>query len=85
MKKLELLNILNSKICKCTKCPELVANRTQTVMSSGNPTPSFYTRESGSPYKVNLRSNSKLYKELLASNNGIRQSEKAPKGFVEVG
>lgn len=49
------------------------------------PTPSFYTRESGSPYKVNLRSNSKLYKELLASNNGIRQSEKAPKGFVEVG
>lgn len=37
MKKFELLNILNSKICKCTKCPELVANRTQTVMSSGNP------------------------------------------------
>jgi DNA polymerase len=36
-KKIELLNILNEKVCKCAKCPDLVANRTQTVFSSGNP------------------------------------------------
>ncbi len=37
MKKIELLNKLSDKICNCTKCPELVENRTQTVMSSGSP------------------------------------------------
>ena len=33
----EMLVLLNEKICKCEKCPELVANRTQTVLDSGNP------------------------------------------------
>ena len=48
--------------------------------------PSYYTRESGNPYKVNLRSDSKLYKALLASKKkGIRETGKAPKGFIEVG
>jgi len=37
MNKIELLNILNEKVCQCTKCPELVENRTQTVLHSGNP------------------------------------------------
>lgn len=36
-KKLELLNILNDKVCNCQKCPDLVANRTNTVLHSGNP------------------------------------------------
>jgi DNA polymerase len=37
MNKREMLNLLNEKICHCSKCPELVANRTQTVLDSGNP------------------------------------------------
>jgi len=37
MKKLEMMQILSEKICQCTKCPELAANRTQTVIHSGNP------------------------------------------------
>lgn len=37
MKKIELLQKLSDKVCNCTKCSDLVANRTQTVMSSGNP------------------------------------------------
>lgn len=32
-----MLNLLNDEVCKCTKCPELAANRTQTVLDSGNP------------------------------------------------
>jgi DNA polymerase len=35
--KLDLLNRLNEKVCNCEKCPDLVANRTKTVFSSGNP------------------------------------------------
>ena len=35
--KLELLDKLNEKVCNCQKCPDLVANRTQTVLHSGNP------------------------------------------------
>lgn len=38
MQKVELLNTLNEKVCNCTKCPDLVANRTHTVLHSGNPT-----------------------------------------------
>lgn len=33
----EMLNLLNEEVCKCTKCPDLVSNRTQTVLDSGNP------------------------------------------------
>lgn len=47
--------------------------------------PSYYTRPSGDPYKVKLRSDSKLYKRLMASRKkGIRCEGKAPKGFIEV-
>lgn len=35
--KIELLTKLNEKACNCTKCPELVANRTNVVLHSGNP------------------------------------------------
>jgi DNA polymerase len=31
------LSKLNEKVCNCQKCPDLVANRTKTVFSSGNP------------------------------------------------
>lgn len=37
MTKLEMLNVLKEKIKTCEKCPELVANRTQVVLNSGNP------------------------------------------------
>jgi len=37
MKKIELLNILSEKVVNCTKCSDLVANRTQTVFGDGNP------------------------------------------------
>jgi len=37
LSKLDALQILNEKVCKCEKCPELVENRTQTVFDSGNP------------------------------------------------
>ena len=37
MKKVEALKLLSEKVCQCVKCPELVANRTQTVFDSGNP------------------------------------------------
>lgn len=46
------------------------------------PAPDFYTRESGEPYLVNLRSNSKLYQALLKSRKkGIRQDGLAPEGI----
>lgn len=32
-----MLSLLDEEVCKCTKCPELVTNRTQTVLDSGNP------------------------------------------------
>ncbi len=37
MTKLDLLDKLNEKVCNCQKCPDLVANRTHTVLHSGNP------------------------------------------------
>lgn len=36
MTKIELLTILQEKVKACTLCPELVANRTQTVFSDGD-------------------------------------------------
>jgi len=44
--KIELLQILSEKVSKCTKCPELVANRTQTVFHSGNPSKLLFLGES---------------------------------------
>jgi uracil-DNA glycosylase len=37
MKNCEMLSLLKEKVCECKKCPELVENRTQIVMDSGNP------------------------------------------------
>jgi DNA polymerase len=37
MQKVEMLTLLDDKIKVCTKCPELVENRTNTVLGSGNP------------------------------------------------
>lgn len=31
------LQLLQQEVCECEKCPELVASRTQTVFSDGNP------------------------------------------------
>lgn len=36
MTKLEMLKLLKAKVCKCQKCPELVANRTQIVFDNIN-------------------------------------------------
>lgn len=36
MEKRQMLQLLSEKVAMCSKCPELVANRTQTVMHSGN-------------------------------------------------
>jgi len=47
-------------------------------------TPASYDRPSGEPYFVNLRSNSKLYKKLRGTPNGLYQHEKAPEGFRKV-
>lgn len=41
MNKREMLKLLHEKVAACQKCPELVANRTQTVMDSGNPNASI--------------------------------------------
>lgn len=35
--KLQALEILQEEVCGCTRCPELVASRTQTVFGVGNP------------------------------------------------
>lgn len=35
--KTTLLDTLNSRVCKCTKCPHLARSRTQTVFGVGNP------------------------------------------------
>lgn len=32
-----MLSLLNEKVCNCKRCPELVNNRMQTVLDSGNP------------------------------------------------
>jgi uracil-DNA glycosylase len=37
MLKTEKLELLQQKVCSCTKCPDLVASRTQTVFGEGNP------------------------------------------------
>jgi DNA polymerase len=37
MKKSEALQMIQEKVCNCTKCPDLVASRRQTVFGSGNP------------------------------------------------
>lgn len=37
MQNSEKLAVLQEKVCECTKCPDLVANRTQTVFGVGNP------------------------------------------------
>lgn len=37
MNKIELLQVLKEKTLQCTKCPELVSNRTQVVFGDGNP------------------------------------------------
>lgn len=37
MNKIEKLQLLNKSVCSCTKCPELVANRKNTVLGDGNP------------------------------------------------
>ena len=48
-------------------------------------TPSYYTRPSGEPYSVDLRSDNKLYKKLMgARKKGIRESGKAPEGYRKV-
>ncbi len=36
MTKLEMLKLVRDKVCKCTKCPELVASRTQIVFNNIN-------------------------------------------------
>jgi uracil-DNA glycosylase len=36
MKNSEMLQMLSEKVCECKKCPELITNRIQPVMSSGN-------------------------------------------------
>jgi uracil-DNA glycosylase len=37
MQKSEMLTLLDQKVCACTKCPDLVASRKQTVFGEGNP------------------------------------------------
>jgi hypothetical protein len=48
------------------------------------PAPASYSRPSGQPYFVNLRSNSKLYQALLKSRKGVRQDGKPPAGYRKV-
>jgi DNA polymerase len=37
MNKSDMLELIGEKVCNCTKCPELTASRTQTVLGEGNP------------------------------------------------
>lgn len=37
MNKAKRLQLLNEKVCNCTKCPDLVSSRTRTVFGEGNP------------------------------------------------
>ncbi len=37
MLKSEALQLLSDKVATCTKCPDLAANRKQTVFGEGNP------------------------------------------------
>lgn len=37
MNKSDMLELIGKKVCDCTKCPELVNSRTQTVLGEGNP------------------------------------------------
>lgn len=36
MQKIQMLQMLNEKVCNCTKCPDLVASRSRTVFGEGN-------------------------------------------------
>lgn len=37
MNKKDMLELLQEKVCRCEKCPDLVASRRQTVFGEGNP------------------------------------------------